>query len=85
MNMRPRAAVDLESATALIRVATAAAFGKWREDQSVTLSKSRRVLVKSRREIPLFLDGERVKAGNTVEINFIATAVKVMVPCKRRG
>ena len=79
------AAVDLESATALIRVATAAAFGKWREDQSVTLRKSRRVLVKSGREIPLFLDGERVKAGNTVEINFIATAVKVMVPHKQRG
>ena len=44
------AALDVESAAELLGLATAAAFGKWRDDQST-------------RDVPLFLDGERVNAG----------------------
>ena len=53
------AAIDVESAPELVRLATAAAFGKWRDDQSVMLTKTRQVTVQSTRDVPLFLDGER--------------------------
>jgi hypothetical protein len=57
------AAIDGESAPELVRLATAAAFGKWRDDQSVMLTKTRQVTVQSTRDVPLFLDGERVNVG----------------------
>jgi diacylglycerol kinase family enzyme len=74
------AAIDVENATELLGLATAAAFGKWRHDQSVTLTKTRHVTVQSSRDIPLFLDGERVKVGKKAEISFVPNAVNVIVP-----
>jgi diacylglycerol kinase family enzyme len=74
------AAINVENAAELLGLATAAAFGKWRDDKSVTLTKTRHVTVKSSREIPLFLDGERVKVGKSAELNFVPNAVKVIVP-----
>jgi len=41
------AAIDVESAAELLGLATAAAFGKWRDDQSVMLTKTRQVTVQS--------------------------------------
>ena len=74
------AVIDVQSATELLRLATAAAFGKWRHDRSVTLSKTQRVVVESTKDIPLFLDGERVKVRKDAEINFVPGAVNVLVP-----
>jgi diacylglycerol kinase family enzyme len=74
------AAIDVDSAAELLGLATAAALGKWRDDESVTLTKTRRVTVQSSRDIPLFLDGERVKVGKNAEVNFVPKAVNVIVP-----
>jgi diacylglycerol kinase family enzyme len=74
------AAIDVENAADLFGLATAAAFGKWRDDQSVTLTKTRRVRVQSSTHLPLFLDGERVKAGHNAVITFVPQAVSVIVP-----
>jgi diacylglycerol kinase family enzyme len=74
------AAIDVESAGKLLGLATAAAFGKWRHDQSVMLTKTRQVTVHSTRDVPLFLDGERVNVGKKAEISFVAEAVNVIVP-----
>jgi diacylglycerol kinase family enzyme len=74
------AAIDVENATELLGLATAAAFGKWRDDESVTLTKTRHVTVQSKKDIPLFLDGERVKMGKEAEITFVPNAVNVIVP-----
>ena len=76
------AAIDVENATELLGLATAAAFGKWRDDESVTLTKTRQVTVQSKKDIPLFLDGERVKVGKEAEISFVPHAVNVIVPAK---
>ena len=57
------AALDVESAAELLGLTTAAAFGKWHDDQSVMLTKTRQVTVQSTRDVPLFLDGERVNVG----------------------
>lgn len=74
------AAIDVENATELLGLATAAAFGKWRHHESVTLTKTHLVTVRSKKDIPLFLDGERVKVGNEAEISFAPRAVNVIVP-----
>jgi diacylglycerol kinase family enzyme len=74
------AAIDVENATELLGLATAAAFGKWRDDESVTLTKTRQVTVQSSRDIPLFLDGEKMKVGKIAEITFVPKAVNVIVP-----
>jgi diacylglycerol kinase family enzyme len=74
------AAIDVENATELLGLATAAAFGKWRDHESVTLTKTNQVTVRSKKDIPLFLDGERVKVGNEAQIGFAPHAVNVIVP-----
>ena len=70
----------MENATELLGLMTAAAFGKWRDDESVTLTKTHHVTVQSKKDIPLFLDGERVKVGKQAEISFAPHAVNVIVP-----
>ena len=77
------AAVDVENAAELLGLATAAAFGKWRDDKSVTLTKTRHVTVQSSRDIPLFLDGEKIKVGKIAEITFVPRAVTVIAPANR--
>lgn len=74
------AAIDVENAVELLGLASAAAFGKWRDNESVTLTKTHELTAKSTSDIPLFLDGERVKAGKSVEITFVPRAVNVIVP-----
>ena len=74
------AAISVGSAAELFGLTTAAAFGKWRKEESVTLSKTQRVALRSSRDIPLFLDGERVKVGDNAEITFVSKAVNVIVP-----
>jgi diacylglycerol kinase family enzyme len=73
------AAINVENATELLGLATSAAFGKWRDDESVTLTKTHQVTVQSKKDIPLFLDGERVKVGKKAEITFVPNAVNVIV------
>jgi diacylglycerol kinase family enzyme len=77
------AAINVEGAPELLGLATAAAFGKWRDDESVTLTKTHHVTVKSKKDIPLFLDGERVEVGMEAEISFVPDAVSVVVPKNR--
>ena len=78
------AAIDVENAAELFGLATAAAFGKWRQDESVTLTKTRYVTVQSDRDVPLFLDGEKVNVGRKAEISFVPNAVNVVVPAKAK-
>jgi diacylglycerol kinase family enzyme len=74
------AVINVENASELIGLASVSAFGKWREDKRVTLSKTQRVTVQSTKQIPLFLDGERVSVGKKAEICFVARTVNVLVP-----
>jgi diacylglycerol kinase family enzyme len=77
------AAINMGSAAELLGFATAAAFGKWRDDRRVTLSKTKRVAIQSSRDIPLFFDGERLKVGKNAEISFVPRAVNVIVPANQ--
>jgi diacylglycerol kinase family enzyme len=59
------AIVDVEKAAEVIRLATAAAFGKWRDDRKVHLTKTKRLDVRSSKDIPATLDGEKVNLGRS--------------------
>ena len=74
------AIIDVESAAEVIRLATTAAFGKWRDDKNILLTKTKRVNVQSSKEIPAALDGEKVNLGRSAEIDFVSTALTVLVP-----
>ena len=76
------AVIDVESAAEVIGLATAAAFGKWRDDRNILLTKTKGVAVQSSKDIPAMLDGERVNLGRSAEIDFVSTAVNVIVPAK---
>ena len=43
--------IDVESAAEVVRLATAAAFGKWRDDRNILLIKTKRVDVHSNKDI----------------------------------
>ncbi len=77
------AVINVENAVQLIGLATAVAVGKWRDTQKIILSKTKRVTVQSSKDIPIFLDGERVKVGKKAEISFVPSAVNVIVPAQR--
>ena len=76
------AVVDVESAAEVVGLATTAAFGKWRDDRNILLTKTKRVDVKSSKDIPATLDGERVNLGRSAEIDFVSRALTVLVPAK---
>jgi diacylglycerol kinase family enzyme len=76
------AIIDVESAAEVIGLATAAAFGKWRDNRSILLTKTKRLGVQSGKNIPAILDGERVNLGSNAEIDFVSNAVNVIVPAK---
>ncbi len=76
------AVVDVESAAEVVRLATTAAFGKWRNDKNILLTKTKRVDVQSSKDIPATLDGEIVNLGTSAEINFVSRALTVLVPAK---
>jgi diacylglycerol kinase family enzyme len=72
----------VESAAEVIGLATTAAFGKWRDDKNILLTKTERVNVQSTKEIPATLDGEKVSLGRSAEIDFVSRALTVLVPAR---
>jgi diacylglycerol kinase family enzyme len=76
------AVIDVESAAEVIGLATAAAFGKWRDNRNIRLTKTKRAGVQSSKNIPATLDGERVNFGRSAEIDFVSRALTVLVPAK---
>ena len=76
------AVVDVGNAAEAIRLATAAAFGKWRDDRKILLTKTKRLTVQSSKEIPATLDGESVNLGTHAQIDFVSGVLTVLVPGK---
>ena len=73
------AVIDVESASEVVGLATTAAFGEWRHNENVFLTRTKRVGVESSKDIPAILDGERVNLGRSAQIDFVSKAVKVIV------
>ncbi len=73
------AVIDVESASEVVGLATTAAFGEWRHNENVFLTRTKRVGVESSKDIPAILDGERVNLGRSAQSDFVSKAVKVIV------
>jgi diacylglycerol kinase family enzyme len=65
-----------------ISLLSVAAFGKWRDNRNIVLTKTNQVRVQSSEDIPGILDGEKVNLGRSAEINFVSKAVTVLAPCQ---
>ena len=74
------AAIEVENVAEAIGLLTVAAFGKWRDNRKIVLTKTNQVRVQSSKDIPAILDGEKVNLGRRAEINFVSKAVTVLVP-----
>jgi diacylglycerol kinase family enzyme len=74
------AAIEVENVPEVISLLTAAAFGKWRDNRNILLTKTNRVRVQSSKDMPGILDGEKVNLGRSAEIEFVSKAVTVLVP-----
>jgi diacylglycerol kinase family enzyme len=77
------AAIEVENVAETIGLLTFAAFGKWRDNRNIVLSKAKQVRVQSSKDIPGILDGEKVNLGKNAEINFVSEVVTVLVPASR--
>jgi diacylglycerol kinase family enzyme len=74
------AALDVKNAGELLGLASSAAFGKWLDDEHVTMVKTKNVRVSSEKEIPVIIDGESIECGSVVVVEFIPEAFKALVP-----
>jgi diacylglycerol kinase family enzyme len=73
------AAIEVDNVAEVIGLLTAVAFGKWRDERNIILTKTNQVCVQSSKDIPGILDGEKVNLRRSAEINFVSKAVTVLV------
>lgn len=76
------AVIDVRNARGVLNLASAAAFGKWRESAHVSTVKTKSVTISANRDVPLILDGETIDLGKSVEVCFMPQAFKALVPAK---
>jgi diacylglycerol kinase family enzyme len=76
------AVVEVENAAEVVRLATVAAFGKWRDDRKVHLTKTKRLAVRSSKDISATLDGESINLGMRAKFDFVSRAITVLVPAQ---
>lgn len=74
------AVIDVKGAGEVLELATAAAFGEWRDARNVAIVNTKRVLITSDTDVPMILDGETVHGGAEVEVSFIPEGFRAMVP-----
>lgn len=74
------AIIDVKDAADVVSLATAAAFGAWRETKHVALVRTTSVRVSAKGEIPIILDGETVHVGKEAHIEFLPDAFNALVP-----
>ncbi len=77
------AAIEPLAAADLFRLAFHAVFDDWRLDPAVSLAKVTRVDVLGQARVPAILDGERVRLGRTVRVDFVADAFRALAPAAR--
>lgn len=76
------AAIDAKSAGDALRLGFNTLFDDWRNDPAVQRAKVRRVTITGHGRVPLILDGERVRLGRSVTIDFTPLAFKALIPAQ---
>jgi diacylglycerol kinase family enzyme len=74
------AALDPETAAAVIRLGLHAMLDDWRDDASVQRAKVKSVKVTGHGRVPVILDGETVRMGRSVTISFQPVAFRALAP-----
>ncbi len=74
------AIIDVKDATDIFGLASAAAFGSWRDANNVTTIPTPLVTVSSEEKVPIILDGEPIEVGTSVTIEFIPKVFTALVP-----
>lgn len=73
-------AIDARSAGDLLRLGVNTLFNDWRADPAVVRAEVRKVVVTGHGRIPLTVDGELVRLGRRVEIEFTPLAFRSLIP-----
>jgi diacylglycerol kinase family enzyme len=73
-------AIDTRTAGELLRLGFNTLRDDWRADPSIRRAPVKSVIVTGARRIPVTLDGERVRLGRSVALDFLPLAFRALVP-----
>jgi diacylglycerol kinase family enzyme len=73
-------AIDTRTAGELLRLGFNTLLDDWRGDPSILRALVKTVVVRGLRRVPVILDGERVRLGRQVAIDFVPLAFRALVP-----
>ncbi|MBA3789050.1 NAD(+)/NADH kinase [Patescibacteria group bacterium] len=76
---------NLEGPLEVLRLASRAVLGEWRDDPGVSSIKVKQATVSSEKEIPAILDGETILLGREAKILFVPVAFNSLVPQSEEG
>ena len=79
------AAIEPVVASGLFRLALHAMFDDWRNDPGISLAKVTRVEVEGHGRVPVILDGESVRMGRKVRVDFVPLAFRALAPRAASG
>ena len=79
-NRLEAAAIDTRTAGDVLRLGFNTLLDDWRSDPAVVRAGVKRVVVSGRKRVPVILDGERVRLGKRVEMDFVPLAFRALVP-----
>ena len=74
------AAIDTMNAGDALRLGFHALMDDWRLDPAVTRAKIRSARITGHGDLPVILDGERVKMGREAEVTFLPLAFRALAP-----
>jgi diacylglycerol kinase family enzyme len=77
------AALDPVTAGEALRLGIHAIFDDWRDDPKVSRAKVKRVKVTGHGRVPVIVDGEKLRAGRSVTIDFTPLAFRALVPAEK--
>ena len=77
------AALDPVTAGEAVRLGIHALFDDWRDDPKVSRAKVKRVKVTGHGRVPVIVDGEKLRAGRSVTIDFTPLAFRALVPAEK--
>ncbi len=74
------AAIEPVTASALFRLAFHAIFDDWRNDPSISLARVKRLEARGHGRVPVILDGEKVRMGRVVRVEFVPVGFHALAP-----
>ncbi len=74
------AVIDVSTPGDIIELAGAAALSGWRESKNVAVVVTKSVKLVSRSPIPFAVDGELVRGGTSLEVEFVPESFRAIVP-----